>query len=210
MPDPQATRSGPRTARAAARVILAPYLVALALIVFLPARDAGRVTGIVGWAADLVATWGVPREPAAIVFEFVANAVLFVPFGLLVSAAAPRWSPLVVIGLGCLVSITIELAQLGIPSRVPTVSDVIANVAGVAGECVVVWWRRMSQAGRTACPDRSVTDLGSASPDRSSDRKPWTSALRWTRLSPRANRNRLASAANRARSVRSTAVLPNA
>lgn len=126
--------------------MLAPYLVALALVVFLPAREAGRVTGIVGWAADLVATWGVPREPAAIVFEFLANVALFVPFGLLVSAAAPRWSPLAVIGVGCLVSVLIELVQLGIPSRVPTISDVIANTTGVALGCVVVLWWRMSRA----------------------------------------------------------------
>lgn len=131
-----------------ARVILVPYLVALALIVFLPARDAGRVTGIVGWAADLIAMWGVPREPAAIVFEFLANVALFVPFGLLMSAAAPKWPPWAVIGLGCLVSITIELVQLGIPSRFATVSDVIANTAGAAIGCVLVISLRMSRLSR--------------------------------------------------------------
>ena len=78
------------SARSVSRALLAPYLIALALIVFLPARDARRVTGVVGWAADLVAMWGVPREPAVIVFEFLANVVLFVPFGLLLSVAAPR------------------------------------------------------------------------------------------------------------------------
>ena len=128
-----------------ARVILVPYLVALALIVFLPARDAGRVTGIVGLAADLVAMWGVPREPAAIVFEFLANVALFVPFGLLVSAAAPKWSPWAIITLGCLVSITIELVQLGIPSRFATLSDVIANAAGATIGCFIVKRSRMSR-----------------------------------------------------------------
>jgi VanZ family protein len=140
------TRSRRVSVRATARVLLAPYLAALALIVFLPARDAGRVTGIVGWAADLVAMWGVPREPAAIVFEFLANVALFVPFGLLVAAAAPRWSPWAIIVLGLLASVAIELVQLGIPSRVSTVSDVIANTAGAALGCVVVMWRRMSRA----------------------------------------------------------------
>jgi VanZ family protein len=148
MPAVTSMRARRMSVPAVARFILVPYLVALALIVFLPARDAGRVAGIVGWAADLVAMWGVPREPAAIVFEFLANLALFVPFGLLVSAAAPRWSPLPVIGLGCLVSITIELVQVGIPSRVPTVSDVIANTAGVAIGCVAVLCCRMSWADR--------------------------------------------------------------
>ncbi len=135
-------RGSALSTRWVARVILAPYLVALALIVFLPAREAGRVTGIVGWAADVVAMWGVPREPAAIVFEFLANVALFVPFGLLLSMAAPRWSPWAVIALGCLASIVIELVQLGIPSRFATISDVIANTAGTAVGCgAVLWWR---------------------------------------------------------------------
>lgn len=142
-------RGSALSTRWVARVILVPYLVALALIVFLPARDAGRVTGIVGWAADLVAMWGVPREPAAIVFEFLANVALFVPFGLLVSTAASKWSPWTIIGLGCLVSITIELVQLGIPSRFATVPDVIANTAGAAIGCLaVIWWRAFGQFSR--------------------------------------------------------------
>lgn len=124
---------------AVARVALLPYLIALALIVFLPAREAGRVTGIVGWAADLVSAWfGVPREPLAIVFEFCANIALFVPLGVLLALAAPQWSPLAVIGLGCLVSVGIELVQLGIPSRMSTVSDVIANTTGAALGFLVV------------------------------------------------------------------------
>ena len=146
------TRSRRVSVRATARVLLVPYLAALALIVFLPARDAGRVTGIVGWAADLVAMWGVPREPAAIVFEFLANVALFVPFGLLVAASAPRWSPWAIIGLGLLASITIELVQLGIPSRVSTVSDGIANTAGTAIGCALVYWWWMSRVERAASP----------------------------------------------------------
>ena len=144
------TRSRRVSVRGAARVVLAPYLVALALIVFLPARDAGRVTGIVGWAADLVAMWGVPREPAAIVLEFLANVALFVPFGVLVAASAPGWSPWATIGLGLLASVAIELVQLGIPSRVSTVSDVIANTAGTAIGCTLVYRWRMSRAERAA------------------------------------------------------------
>lgn len=140
---PPATR--PRTAHAAraiARALLAPYLVAVGLIVFLPAPEAGRITGLVRIFAELVAMWGVPREPAAVVFEFLANVVLFVPFGLLVSIVWPRWSPWLVIGLGCLMSIAIELVQFALPTRFPTVSDVIANTTGAAiGYLLVAWWR---------------------------------------------------------------------
>jgi VanZ family protein len=146
---PTTRRSGPRTV---ARALLAPYVVVLALIVFLPARDAGRVTGVIGWAADLLATWGVPREPAAVVFEFLANVALFVPFGLLLSTAAPRWSPWAIIGLGALVSVMIELVQLGIPSRVATVSDLIANTAGAAVGCLVAARWRVSRECRPTSP----------------------------------------------------------
>lgn len=123
-------------------MLLAPYLAAVGLIVFLPAPEAGKITGLVRIFADLVAMWGVPREPAAVVFEFLANIVLFVPFGLLVSIASPRWSPWLVIGLGCLTSVAIELVQFALPTRFPTVSDVIANTTGAAvGYLLVAWWR---------------------------------------------------------------------
>lgn len=114
----------------AARSLLVPYLVVLALVVFLPARQAGQVTGIVGWAADQLALLGVPREPTAVVLEFLANIVLFVPFGGLVALAFPGTRWVTVLLVGCLASTGIELVQLAIPSRVATVSDVIANTAG--------------------------------------------------------------------------------
>lgn len=125
-----------------ARVLLAPYLVAVGLIVFLPAPEAGKVTGLVQVLADLLATWGVPREPAAVAIEFVANIVLFMPFGLLGALAWPRLSPWLVIGAGCLTSITIELVQIALPTRFPTMSDVVANTTGAAlGYALVAWWR---------------------------------------------------------------------
>lgn len=134
----------PRTSRlvVTARSLLLPYLVGLALVVFLPARDAGQVTGIVGWAADQLALLGVPREPAAVVLEFLANVVLFMPFGALVAIAFPGTRWLAVLVAGCLVSIGIELTQLAIPSRVATASDVIANTAGTGVGLLLVRIRR--------------------------------------------------------------------
>jgi len=59
------------------------------------------------------------------------------------SAAAPRWSPWAITGTGAVMSVVIELVQLGIPSRVASVSDVIANTAGTALGCLaVLWWSR--------------------------------------------------------------------
>lgn len=127
---------------AGARIVLVPYLVILALVVFLPARQAGRVTGIVGWIAEALATIGVPREPAAIVLEFLANVALFTPLGALLVLAFPgvRWWAVLLTGF--LLSVGIELVQLAIPSRVSAGSDVVANTAGTALGLLFVWRRR--------------------------------------------------------------------
>jgi VanZ family protein len=134
----------PRTARraAGARILLAPYLVVLGLVVFLPAHEAGRVTGIVGWLADAMSTLGVPREPAAVVLEFLANVALFTPLGVLLVLAFPgaRWWAVLIAGL--VLSTGIELVQLAIPSRVSSVSDVVANTAGTALGLLLAWRRR--------------------------------------------------------------------
>ena len=130
--DADATRRAlPRRTVAVARGLLAPYLVLLGLVVFLPAREAERVTGVVAMMADALAAFGVPREPAATTLEFLANVVLFVPFGVLVPVAFPGSTVFPVLLSGCLLSVGIELVQIAIPSRVPAVSDVIANTIGV-------------------------------------------------------------------------------
>ena len=125
------------------RIVFAVYLVAMGFLVWLPNPDAVQYTGIVAVVARWFEPLGLPFEPTYIVLEILANVVLFVPFGLLLSVAAPRWSPWAIIGLGCLVSVVIELVQLGIPSRLPTVSDVIANSAGAALGCALVMRQRM-------------------------------------------------------------------
>jgi VanZ family protein len=141
--DPDAIEP-PRTSRrvVGARIVLVPYLVLLGFVVFLPAREAGRVTGIVGWLAEALATVGIPREPAAVVLEFLANVVLFTPFGVLLVLAFPgvRWWTVVLVGLA--LSIGIELVQLTIPSRVSSVSDVVANTTGTALGLVLARSRR--------------------------------------------------------------------
>src|SRR5690606_12272950 len=71
------------------------------------------------------------------VFEFLANIALFVPLGLLLVAALPRANAWVVLLLGYSSSATIELVQTLLPSRFPTLSDVIANTIGTAIGCVI-------------------------------------------------------------------------
>jgi len=133
----------PSKRRTIARVLLAPYLLALAVIVFLPASDAKQITGLVAVIADVLAAIGVPREPAAVAVEFLANVALFVPLGALLALSFPRWRAWLVIVIGTAVSIGIELVQIAIPSRVSTVSDVIANTIGCAlGLGLILGWAR--------------------------------------------------------------------
>ncbi len=107
------------------------YLVALALVVFLPAREASTVTGFVGVIAGWLSLLGLPFSAAAVGVEFAANIVLFIPFGAFLRILRPAlWSwwaaGLLAIGSSAL----IETVQLVVPGRVTALSDVVANTLG--------------------------------------------------------------------------------
>ncbi|MEO3941980.1 VanZ family protein [Paenarthrobacter nicotinovorans] len=107
------------------------YLVALALVVFLPAREASTVTGFVGVIAGWLSLLGLPLETAAVGVEFAANIVLFIPFGAFVRLLGPRlwtWWTTGLLAVGS--SALIETVQLVIPGRVTAISDVVANTTG--------------------------------------------------------------------------------
>ncbi|WP_245232812.1 VanZ family protein [Paenarthrobacter nicotinovorans] len=107
------------------------YLVALALVVFLPAREASTVTGFVGVIAGWLSLLGLPLETAAVGVEFAANIVLFVPFGAFVRLLGPGlWNWWTTGLLAVASSALIETVQLVIPGRVTAISDVVANTAG--------------------------------------------------------------------------------
>lgn len=137
--------------RSAARVLLLPYLVALGLIVWLPGQDAEAVTGVVATMARMLEGWGVPFDLGYPVLEFIANIALFVPFGALVAMAWPALQAWKVIVAGAATSIVIEVVQIALPTRFPTVSDVIANTLGAAvGVAVVAVLRRRRKVGAAA------------------------------------------------------------
>lgn len=122
-----------------ARVLLVPYAIVLALIVWLPDSAASRVTGIVFRLARFVSEHaGVSLSTSYTVFEFAANIALFIPFGLLIAAAWPRTNAWWIILLGFSASAAIELVQTLLPSRYPTLSDVIANTLGAIIGCCAV------------------------------------------------------------------------
>ena len=113
-----------------ARVTLVVYVAALLWVVFAPAREAARVTGLVAEIAQLLGAVSAPFDPTYIVLEFLANIALFVPLGALMALVftrLPGWT-IIVAGLAC--SVTIELVQLTLPSRFSTVSDIVANTLG--------------------------------------------------------------------------------
>lgn len=123
----------------AARIALIPYAVALGLIVWLPADTAAGATGVVFDFARFVSERSsIPLQTSYTVFEFVANIVLFVPFGLLAALAWPRLNFWWVILAGFSTSAVIELVQLVVPERVSTISDVIANTLGTAIGCFAI------------------------------------------------------------------------
>src|SRR3954452_9126769 len=78
------------------------------------------------------------------VTEFVANIVLFVPFGILVMLLATRWPAWLVVVAGALTSGLIELTQLlFLPDRVSDVRDLVANTLGtVIGVAALLVARR--------------------------------------------------------------------
>ncbi len=125
------------------------YLLALAWVVWAPGEDAERATGIVALVAHMVEAWGVPFNLGYGVLEFGANIALFVPLGILLPLNAPLWHPWLVIATGLAASCLIELVQTGLPTRVSSASDLLANTLGTAvGVALLALWRRARPAAQ--------------------------------------------------------------
>ncbi|WP_456846100.1 VanZ family protein [Cellulomonas sp. P5_C6] len=113
------------------------YLAAVAAITLSPAPAPDETLGFVRAAVTWLNAHGIDVTYNGV--EFVANIVMFVPFGVLVGRLWPkrRWWQVVV--FAACVSIAIEIAQgLFLPSRVADVRDVVANtMGGVIGIAVL-------------------------------------------------------------------------
>jgi glycopeptide antibiotics resistance protein len=128
---PSATAAPVRAGAATARVALIGYLLFIGFTVWLPANVSAKVTGLVGVMARWVSDAGIaPYYQSAVVFEFLANVALFVPVGFLLPFAWSRLRLWQVVLIGALMSGLIESVQGLMPSRFPTISDVIANSLG--------------------------------------------------------------------------------
>lgn len=127
------TRDDSQFVAITARILLVPYAIALALIVWLPAAEASKVTGIAFRIARFVSERSsISLSTSYTVFEFLANIALFVPLGLLLVAARPRSSAWVVLLLGYSASVTSELVQTLLPNRyiLPTSKRAKAEPSG--------------------------------------------------------------------------------
>lgn len=138
----------PLAKRRPAFLLLVPYLAVVARLTLFPAASTDPLLDPLRVFTRWLGSWG-PDVPYAVV-EAVANVALFVPFGVLVGVLLRR--PWWAVALGAATSTGIELAQLLLlPSRVPTVQDVVMNTLGTAvGVAALLGARRMVQkrAGR--------------------------------------------------------------
>ncbi|WP_435737421.1 VanZ family protein [Cellulosimicrobium sp. PMB13] len=119
----------------------AAYLAAVGVVTLWPSPQS---TAAPGWAtATLDVLHGLGLPMTLPVLEASANVVMFLPFGvlglpLLLGAAARRgglapgvWRAVGIVTLaGAVLSAAIELTQILLPGRVPTVQDVVLNTAG--------------------------------------------------------------------------------
>ena len=136
----------PRIRRRAA-LGLVSYSLLLVAVLVLPISYAGLVNTITEWLHESLALTAIRSGWV----EFGANILVFVPLGLLVTLLARH--PLHGVGLALLLSVTAELAQLVIPSRQPSLRDILANVTGGAVGAALAWFllrrvRRRSQRRR--------------------------------------------------------------
>lgn len=131
-------RVSPLTGRARARlrVALAVYLLAVGVVTLRPAPEDDETLGAARRVIAWLAQTGLPVTFEGV--EAVANVVMFVPFGVLVALLLrrPWW---VVVLLGAATSGLIETVQRWLPTRYPTVQDLVMNTLGTAvGVAVVV------------------------------------------------------------------------
>ncbi len=118
--------------RAALLVVLGAYLALVARMTLRPEPAEPETFDLVRQVIAWLAERGAPVTYEGV--EAVSNVLMFVPFGVLVGLLLDwrrRWT--LVVGAACATSTGIELAQRAfLPSRVPTIQDVVLNTGGAA------------------------------------------------------------------------------
>ena len=148
---------------ATVRAVFAIYLAGLAWIVWAPSSEAGQVTGMLAVIAEWLEQFGLAFTPTWTVLEVLANVALFIPFGALVLTVF-RTSVSSATLAGLALSALVETVQLFLPTRVPAVSDLIANTAGTfVGALLISAAASRLSSRRSSPPPQSGTGTGSAS-----------------------------------------------
>ncbi len=125
--------------RRSAAIGLGVYGVAAAVLLLAPGSYGDSVQAIADVLARLFGLGGFGSGWV----EFVANILLFTPLGFLLTVLLyPRWWA---VPLAIALSACVELAQIVIPSRQPSLRDVLANSLGALGGALVallvIGWR---------------------------------------------------------------------
>ncbi|TQJ30607.1 VanZ like protein [Microbacterium sp. SLBN-146] len=114
-------------------VALGAYVLAVALVVLTPVSYEGVIHAISDLARDGL---GIDWFGSGWI-EFAANIAMFVPLGFLLTLLFRHHWYGVAIALA--LSALVEIAQIVIPSRQPSVRDIVANVLGAAIGAVLAW-----------------------------------------------------------------------
>ncbi|MFB7891620.1 VanZ family protein [Microbacterium sp. NPDC056044] len=112
---------------------LAVYALVVGLVLLLPLSYSGIVNKIGDWLSD---TFGLDWFGTGWI-EFGANILMFVPLGFLLTLLFRH--PWYGVALALALSAAAELAQVVIPSRQPTLRDILANTLGAALGAALAW-----------------------------------------------------------------------
>lgn len=126
VPDLIALRPVPPSPHHVRLRLLAPALALIAAATLVPADNPGMVV------RPLCLTCGTLSTP-----DLLLNVLLFMPLGYVLGRAGRR--PLAALGLGLLLSGSIEILQIVIPGRSPTLRDIGANAIGAALGALIAW-----------------------------------------------------------------------
>lgn len=125
-------------------IVVFLYFAALAAIAFWPTPVDrpfdGDLLNFLRWLRSL----SIPQFIASFTsVEFMANIVLFMPFGIILAVRLPRMFWWVALPAGAVLSSLIELVQgTFLPERVFDVRDIVANSCGaLIGALAVILWR---------------------------------------------------------------------
>jgi VanZ family protein len=140
-------------ARRLPTILLAVTTLAILLMTLWPDPRGDDGSPLARAIVDALHAAGLPAAITFEVIEFTANIVMFVPFGLFLALALPRWMWAWAVVLGLAFTLLIEFLQSTfLPERWATTSDLLANTAGalIGGALTLLVRRRSRRHPETA------------------------------------------------------------